>query len=139
MSRTCENIEAAPEYSHAYRVAGWPGIAVRVIGWETEPISVVGCTGCDYVGHERMGGGGYTVEPHSPDCPDDAQLIYAEEPEYERTGKLVCVMIGDDKPHTCDPSDLTRLRSRDYCQECGQIGCGCCIIPDDDEDEDPDV
>jgi len=45
---------------------------------------------------------------------------------YEnRTGKLVCVMVGDDRRYTFDPDELTPLSldNGDYCPECGQIGC----------------
>lgn len=29
--------EEATEYDGGYRVAGWPGIAFEVVGWQTEP------------------------------------------------------------------------------------------------------
>lgn len=41
----------------------------------------------------------------------------------ERTGLLVCVMIGDDEPHTFEPGEVARLDDDDYCAVCGQIGC----------------
>jgi hypothetical protein len=41
----------------------------------------------------------------------------------ERTGKVVCVMVGDDRRFTFDPDDLTPLDEDDYCRGCGQIGC----------------
>lgn len=45
---------------------------------------------------------------------------------YEtRTGRIVVTMIGDDARHTVDPEDLTPLDRRDYCGECGQVGCTC--------------
>ena len=40
-----------------------------------------------------------------------------------RTGELVCVMVGDDAHWLFDPSDVTALARADYCGECGQIGC----------------
>lgn len=33
------------------------------------------------------------------------------------------VMIGDDRVHTLDTADLTRIADNDYCTECGQLGC----------------
>ncbi len=38
---------------------------------------------------------------------------------------VVVTMIGDDARHTVDPEDLTPLDRKDYCGECGQIGCQC--------------
>lgn len=40
-----------------------------------------------------------------------------------RTGRVVCVMVGDDRPFTFDPKDVTPLAREDYCGVCGQIGC----------------
>jgi hypothetical protein len=43
---------------------------------------------------------------------------------YEvRTGRLVCVMVGDDRRFTFDPEDVSPIDELDYCTECGQIGC----------------
>jgi hypothetical protein len=41
----------------------------------------------------------------------------------ERTGRVVAVMIGDDRRFTFDPEELEPLDDLDYCAECGQIGC----------------
>lgn len=41
----------------------------------------------------------------------------------ERTGEIVCVMVGDDKRFRFDPSEITPLDEGAYCHECGQIGC----------------
>lgn len=57
---------------------------------------------------------------------------YVEEPDAdtEWTGLLVtdrervrAVMVGDDREHIVDVSDLTKLGEDDYCHVCGQIGC----------------
>ncbi len=42
-----------------------------------------------------------------------------------RTGKVVCMMVGDDRHFAFDPDDLTPLKEEDYCGGCGQIGCKC--------------
>jgi hypothetical protein len=48
----------------------------------------------------------------------------AEWSGYEvRTGRVVCVMVGDDWRFSIDPDDLTPLPREDYCGSCGQIGC----------------
>lgn len=41
----------------------------------------------------------------------------------ERTGKLVCIMVGDDRTFAVDPDDVTPLPDDGYCPECGQTGC----------------
>ena len=41
----------------------------------------------------------------------------------ERTGRVVCAMVGDDRRFTFEPSELTPLDGDDYCGVCGQIGC----------------
>jgi len=41
----------------------------------------------------------------------------------ERTGQIVCVMVGDDAHFTYDPEDMIPLQREEYCGECGQIGC----------------
>lgn len=44
---------------------------------------------------------------------------------YEnRTGKVVCVMVGDDRHFAFEPSEITPLEREEYCGVCGQIGCG---------------
>ena len=40
-----------------------------------------------------------------------------------RTGRVVCVMVGDDARFAFDPDDVTALAREAYCGECGQIGC----------------
>ena len=43
---------------------------------------------------------------------------------YEvRTGRVLAVMVGDDRRHALDPDDLTPLDRAAYCGVCGQIGC----------------
>jgi hypothetical protein len=41
----------------------------------------------------------------------------------ERTGRVVCRMVGDDQHHGIDPADLAALPREDYCAVCGQVGC----------------
>lgn len=39
------------------------------------------------------------------------------------TGRILAVMVGDDREHSVDPDDCTLLNDDDYCSECGQVGC----------------
>lgn len=41
----------------------------------------------------------------------------------ERTGKVVAIMIGDDRRFTFEPDEVTPLEREAYCGVCGQIGC----------------
>ena len=41
-----------------------------------------------------------------------------------RTGQLVCRMVGDDAHHLYEPEDIEKMEREEYCGECGQIGCG---------------
>jgi len=114
--------------SKAYKVNQYgSGIAWRVYGWEIQPVTRIGCTGCDYFAIEMENGGGKIIEHHSPNCPDDSELFYDyESEEYERTGNIICVMVGDDRQFSFDSEDVTPLNDGDYCSECGQIGCKAC-------------
>ena len=42
-----------------------------------------------------------------------------------RTGKVIAVMVGDDRRHAIDKEDLTLLEEDKFCRSCGEIGCGC--------------
>lgn len=112
----------ADGYSGAFKTRDYDGVAWRVIGWELEPLSTWQCCDCGACGYERDGGGGKTIDDGDPDC-NHEDIDWNAEPEYERTGALICIMIGDDRPFIYDPSDLTRIAETDYCCSCGQIGC----------------
>jgi hypothetical protein len=43
--------------------------------------------------------------------------------DTERTGNLVCTMIGDDRHFSFESKDVTPLEREAYCGECGQVGC----------------
>lgn len=42
----------------------------------------------------------------------------------QRTGRVVCVMVGDDRHFAFDEDEITPLDREAYCGVCGQIGCG---------------
>lgn len=58
---------------------------------------------------------GWETEP-TPDTEWDGIL--------ERTGRLVCVMIGDDQCHYFNPDAVFPIAREDYCGVCGQMDCG---------------
>ena len=55
------------------------------------------------------------------------ELKDTEETEWsghqEKTGNIVAVMIGDDRPHIIEESDLIPILDNDYCGGCGQTTC----------------
>jgi hypothetical protein len=59
---------------------------------------------------------GWETEPD-----DDTEWTGIE----NRTGRIVAVMIGDDRHFSVDPDDVKAIEEGSYCPECGQIGCGC--------------
>jgi hypothetical protein len=40
-----------------------------------------------------------------------------------RTGKIVCRMVGDDRDFVFEPEEVSPLNEEDYCGGCGQVGC----------------
>lgn len=96
-----EDAEAFP--AEAYKVHGHEGVAWYVRGWETERVIP------EPWQDEETG------EWYEPDF-DDAEDV--------RTGRVVAVMVGDDRKFTFDPEDIEPLDRADYCGVCGQIGCG---------------
>lgn len=91
-----------------YSVAGYSGIAFYLTGYATDSqeITVPLC--------EHLEDG-----PHDDDC---EYIIECE--ETLRDDMVIAVMVGDDREHTIDVDDLTRLDDDEYCSSCGQIGCG---------------
>jgi len=51
------------------------------------------------------------------------ELEQDEEGDEIHTGRIVCVMVGDDRRFVFDPNEVTPLADLDYCASCGQIGC----------------
>ena len=45
------------------------------------------------------------------------------DPDWRETGRLVCVMVGDDSRFAFDPEDVTALDEDAFCHVCGQVGC----------------
>ena len=40
-----------------------------------------------------------------------------------RTGRVLAVMVGDDRVESFDPDELVLIGELEYCAVCGQIGC----------------
>ena len=92
-----------------FSVNGWRGVAFYLKGWEKawEPMRV-------FVTDDD----GNEWEQDDPD--GEGEWV------DDTGGRVVAVMVGDDREHTVDTSDLTELADEDYCSGCGQIGCGWC-------------
>lgn len=88
------------------RVDGYKGIAWWVKRLETE---------------SRL------IEPDWDELPEgvDADTWWPDEDDFEEveTGRLVCVMVGDDREWFFDADDVHIIDDDDFCHSCGQIGC----------------
>jgi hypothetical protein len=55
------------------------------------------------------------------------QTVPDEDTEWsgyeQRTGRVTCAMVGDDRHFHFYEDDLTPIAREDYCGSCGQIGC----------------
>lgn len=111
--------------SARYKVEGWDGIAFRVAGFPKrwEPYTaLVECQDADCACHE------------DPDRLHEEDTGEGEEVDQDETcGRVIVVMIGDDKRHEVDVEDLTKLKGSEYCHSCGQMGCGHDLRDEDDE------
>ena len=93
---TLEEIIAADERGSCFAIANWDGIAWHFSGPELE----------DEWDEET---GENVTEWTGEQIP---------------TGKVLMVMVGDDRRFTIDPEDVTELADGTFCYGCGQIGCG---------------
>ena len=59
----------------------------------------------------------YVGDETAPD--EDTEWSGIEGP----TGRVVMVMIGDDRRFTFDPDECEPIARDEFCSECGQIGC----------------
>lgn len=66
---------------------------------------------------------GYATTVVETEFEDEGQWYYDQatisDPNFVRA-----VMVGDDRVHIIDVDDLTPISEDDYCDGCGQIGCG---------------
>jgi hypothetical protein len=77
-----------------FKVKRWPAVAVVALGYFAE--------------YPEQDGEDFDPEPE----------LVADE------SRIVVVMVGDDKRHVVDASDLIELAEDAYCPSCGQVGCG---------------
>ena len=100
-------IERGIDFDAHYQVKGWQGIAFFLLGWkgEWEPMTCL-CTDDD----------GNEWEEPSDDGEGDWVADYST---------VIAVMVGDDRRHEVDISDLVPLAETAFCRECGQVGCQC--------------
>jgi hypothetical protein len=97
------------DFTARYTVDGYPGVAFWLKEYDrTEQYEgdVVVCDDeeCDHQLSEMC----WTV--------GDTSLVY----DLER---VIAVMVGDDRAHTVDVADLTKINEDDFCGDCGQVGC----------------
>lgn len=98
-------------YGDTVRVSGYRGVAFYVVGHETE---------------ERVIEPDWDTLRDDDGNPMDADTWWPDENDIETvpTGRIIVCMVGDDRHHSVDPTDITPLDDDDYCGSCGQIGCG---------------
>jgi hypothetical protein len=90
------------DFSKAYKVEGWAGVAWRATGYVIE--------------HEVV-----------PVYDEDGEYTgFDDWEEVEDRERVKCYMVGDDAKFTFDVDELTPLDNDEYCSGCGQIGCGWC-------------
>jgi hypothetical protein len=97
------------DFSERFAVDGYGGIAFRCIGYVMR-------------------------DPECQGHPDDGdfngpagETFYCDgtcEESWEDETMVRAVMVGDDRVFEVDVDDLTVLRDDEYCNVCGQIGCG---------------
>jgi len=91
------------DFSATYEAAPFPGVAFRVRKYFEEEVQTEVHEGND----------------------EDGMPIYSY--EYDNVidyDRVIAVMIGDDYQHIIEVDDLRKLDEDEFCDGCGQIGCG---------------
>lgn len=94
-----------------YQIAGFRGIAWRLIGYAQE-----------FHQFEPE----HICEEDDSTCPgeDECKAWFYDEGEWiDDKSRVRACMVGDNKPFIFDVEDLQKLDDLDYCTSCGQIGC----------------
>ena len=109
------------DFDARYSVAGIPGVAFWLHGWDMEMTRESWALDCDDPAHI------YTPdrddEPERNDTHNAACYLYNEPELVPVSGRVRAVMVGDDREHIVDTDDLTEITEDDYCSGCGQTGC----------------
>lgn len=123
-------MEDGINFDGRFKVKGSAGVAYYLLGWEAEQMPMIGIGEICQCEHDQ---GDHMADASGNcsecDCEEYAATEYQfedwEETELCRTGdSVIAVMVGDDRRHIVDKSDLTEIDEEDYCSDCGQIGCG---------------
>ena len=101
------------DFSAHYRVRGYPGIAWRIIRWDTDWLEGGWELVCENSSHFD-----YLDHSGHPEC-----WIYNEGDEIENYDRVIAVMVGDDRDESLEVSELILIAETDFCRDCGQIGC----------------
>lgn len=98
-----------------YSVKGYRGVAFFIHGFPKKNEPIIDWVECGEPGCACEEGGQnlHEVEVGS-------ELVEQD----ETCGRVLVVMVGDDRKHEVDVEDLTPLAEDAYCGSCGQIGCG---------------
>jgi hypothetical protein len=109
------------DFDARYTVAGMPGVAFWLHGWDMKLTQESWELACDDPAH--------IYKPDSEDEPEradthNAACYLCNEPELVPvTSRVRAVMVGDDCEHIVDTDDLTEIPENGYCPGCGQTGC----------------
>lgn len=116
MTRKRKATVARLDMDARYAVKGYPGIAFYISGfprrWESW-LSLGRCSDRDCECWTENG------EMHEFDNGEGEWV-----PQDESCGRVLVVMVGDDRKHNVSVDDLTELAPGAFCHECGQVGCG---------------
>ena len=95
--------ESGFDFSARYRTADYDGVAWFSLGWEKvwEPYTFMA---------EDEDGNEYEEDTGEGEWIEDVD------------GRVVMVMVGDDRKFTYDRADLTVIDEDAFCHSCGQIG-----------------
>jgi hypothetical protein len=104
-----------------YTVAGMPGVAFWLHGWVTEMTQESWTLACDNPAHVYAPDS--DSEPDRDDTHNAACYLYDEPELVPDLTRVRAVMVGDDREHVVDVTDLTEITEDDYCAGCGQTGC----------------
>lgn len=94
--------ESTLDFTARYTVDGYPGIAFYLAGYEQV---FEAYTYTDDEGNEWA------------DEDGDGEWV-------DNTDRVRAIMVGDDTVHSVGVDELTPISEDDYCDGCGQVGCG---------------